>query len=309
MLPVSLENIITDSTVNSEQWLNVFTLSFHAHYGNLLRECDNENVIATIKSLDLMLQNLDPNLISLFGMRVRRHPYTTAHCLFPALNIDSFFDYLVSENIIESYSYDLVAEDDDFKLDASSNIVEHDKKGNSDNAYTGSYLTIKFISGVFKTWVMDEYELSSAFEAWQDKVFGGMDVFLSTREWAGFVLLLRSLKTLDVQDVIISHKTLPTFKSRILALYSDYFTYFKEATSDKFANSVKVSKYVTTEGSELEIALRNLDETNVQPNNVVVLGSVRLNNDAKNVTDESNSEIDIQQDEMSDFSDLDFGVL
>jgi hypothetical protein len=304
MLSVQIEKLIKSASDNIKQWETLFNLASHSHYSALIKECALDDVVATIKDVDMLIGSLSPELLNLVNIRVRKHPYTTAYCLFPALNTDNVIAYLETQGIVKSYELAVVYDNDKFSIDVSSNKVSHVKGDSTQEAsYSGCYLLLEFENGTSKVWYMDEYEMHSAFDAWQNKVFGGMDVFNNTLEWAGFALILRALKTLDMQDSVISHPILPVLKSRLTSYYSDFFKYYKEANNDKFASCVITSQYVSTEGGELEEALKKLDDIIEPPANIIVLGQHH-----RQVSNED-TEMNEASEDQCEFYNLDFGVI
>lgn len=297
MLPVKLEQLIQKTASEAELWINMLGISCNETHGALVKQCTDDCIISTIKSVEQMVGTLDKELIEVFDIRPRKHPLTTAYSLFPVLSVTRFFDYLKKEGIVEDFDCKVVGDNDVFNLDLSSNTIQHEPK--SSESYSGAYLFVRFVGGVNKIWYMNEHEMLSAYDSWLTQVFGGLDVFGTTEEWVAFALTLRALKTFDVFDHVINHSVLPVFKSRLTAFYSEYFNYFTSSNNARFANCVNLSKYLTTEGSQIEAELQKMDEYIEPPANVITLGYHKLNSDDKN---------DIAA-EDDDYSDIDFGVI
>ena len=97
----------------------MFNLASHSHYSALIKECALDDVVATIKEMDMLIGSLSPEPLNLVDIRVRKHPYTTAYCLFPALNTDNVIAYLETQGIVKSYELAVVYDNDKFAIDVS----------------------------------------------------------------------------------------------------------------------------------------------------------------------------------------------
>ncbi|WP_288987926.1 hypothetical protein [uncultured Pseudoalteromonas sp.] len=302
MLPVNLESIINRSTKHSALWIEFFTVAIQSNDADLIKNASYESVTDTIRDIERLVFDLNPNLIYLFELKVRKHPYTTEFSLFPALSTARFFEYLISENVITGHSTNVVGENDNVEVDFGTKQISHTIEADPGKP-AGAYLSLTFSDDVTELWMLSDVEMYEAYDAWLRCVFGGREVFSSPREWTPFILILRALKTFDIFQPVSSHPIISVLKSRLVAFYADFFTRYNKASYNRVAESVVLSRFVSMEGSKIEAALKLLDEPN-STNNVVTL------NARKAMPQEAScKQPDKTDDGDEEFSDLDFGVI
>lgn len=301
MLPVNLESIINRSTKHPALWVEFFTVAIQSNDAELIKNASYESVTDTMRDIERLVFDLNPNLIYLFELKVRKHPYTTELTLFPALSAARFFEYLMSENVLTAHSTNVVGENDNVEVDFGTKEISHTIEADPGKP-SGAYLSLTFSDDVTELWMFSDVEMYEAYDAWLRCVFGGREVFSSPREWAPFILILRALKTFDIFQPVNTHSIISVLKSRLVAYYAEFFTSFNNASNNRVAGSVVLSRFVSMEGSKIEAALKLFDEPS-PINNVFSLNTRKLacqDVDCKQVEATENDD---------DFSDLDFGVI
>ncbi|MGO3785901.1 MAG: hypothetical protein ACTJIB_12805 [Pseudoalteromonas prydzensis] len=312
MLPVNLSQLISRTTSHTILWEGVFEACLNAPQGQLIKQCNESDVISMIKAVEGLVVDFNADLIALFDVKVRKHPFTTAFMPFPVLSTQKFMQYLSAQGVIKSASTDIIDASDDYEFDLANNTVSHTKGAKNDTPI-GAYLAIEFSDNVKKVWFFNDVELHEAHKEWGTKVLGGAKVFSSMSEWVTFALMLRALKTFDVYQAVMEHAHANVFKTRVSAYYASYFQAYKDALSNRFAGSVTLSRFVTTEGSQIESALQDMEDVIPQAKNVILLNQANVKKrTVTNSVDSDSCYLDSSDDEgddSEDYSDLGFGVI
>lgn len=124
-----------------------------------------------INIVELLVNDLDPNLINLFDIKVRNLPFTTELKLFPAINTSRFLEFLNAERIAVNSSCSIVYAVDEFEIDFASNTVKHKQLTPTGNP-TDAYLSVECMSGAKKVWTFSDVEMTEAYSAWLKSVGG-----------------------------------------------------------------------------------------------------------------------------------------
>lgn len=315
MLPVNLSQLISRTSEHEALWEGVFLAALSAPQGQLIKQCNESDIVNMIRAVERLTIDYNPTLIALFDVSVRKHPFTTAFMPFPVLNAQRFVQYLSDEGVITGATTDLIDATDTYEFDLANNSVSHTKSGQNTSPI-GAYLALEFTGNVKKVWFFNDVELHEAQHEWDTKVLGGANVFSSVAQWSIFALVLRALKTFDVYQAVMEHPHANVFKTRVAAYYTAFFQDYKDALSNRFAGSVTLSRFVTTEGSQIETALQEMEDVIPHAENVILLNqSASKQRDEKRSTDNDKHYLDTleesegDEDDEGDYSDLGFGVL